>query len=355
MNEYAAVPGRWSDTVGVGPLELLSVPIRRWRFLAAFVFGVSLFAAAAAFVLPKRYMASASFVADPGRGTELSGSLASLMGRVGLGDVGVGASTPQFYADLLRSRAVLRRVLRAIVPTDSGNLPVMDVLGVRDRDSLRRVERGEQTLSRRLTVRLDRVTGRVDLSVWMPHAVTAQAVADTLLSLLDQYNREIRRSRATEKRAFADAQAQTAVHSLVEAERAMELFLERNRSFAQSAQLQFQHERLARAIALRQDMYLELARQAEGARIEEVDTRPVITVVDRPVRPAKAAFPRRRVMVMGSAAMALFLMWSAMVIIQLYHLASSQSGSDIGRAIAVVHEAFGRRSGVSSRSDPGVG
>ncbi len=341
-------PQRSNDEVG--PVELLVAPIRRWRALVLAIVASGLLAAALSFLLPERYEVDASFVADPGRSVELSSGLASLAGRIGLGDLQIGPSSPQFYADLLRSRAVLRRVLRARVPTVTDTLAVIDLLRVRDRDSLRRLEAGERALSRRIVVRVNRITGRVDLSVSMPDAQSAQAVADTMLELLDEYNREIRRSRAGEKRAFAVAQASMAAESLRASERAMETFLERNRSFQQSAQLQFQHERLARTIALRQDIYLALAREVEEARIEEVDTRPIITVVDPPVRPGQRAWPRRKLLVLGAGVIALVLGWSVLVMMELVAAARLDARTDLSRALQSIRQSFRRRSLHSSES-----
>ncbi len=323
----------------VGPLELLSAPARRWRIVVVVVLIASLSAGVASFLLPDRYEVSASFVADPGRAPELAGGLASLVGRIGLGDVGLGASSPQFYADLIHSRAILRRALRAQIGTSSGLRPLLHILGVQNRDSLRRVELSERELSRRIAVHLDRLTGRVDLTVSMAQAVTAQSVADTLLSLLDQYNREIRRSRASEKRAFVEAQARMAAESLASAERAMESFLQHNRTFLQSAQLQFEHERLARSISLQQDIYLALARQAEEARIEEVDTRPVITVVDPAVQPSRRAWPRRKLITAGASIISLTIVWLLLVIIELVRR-EGKGDTDLGRALVVFQEVF---------------
>lgn len=340
MNNPDSTHGSTSE---VGPLEVLAGPLRYWRLVMTVVVTSSLLVAALTFVLPERFEASASFVTDPGRTADVTGGLASLAGRFGLGDLQLGSSSPQFYADLLSSRAVLRRVLNARVPTPAGVLQVMDVLGVDERDSLRRFEVGERALSRRIDVRVNRVTNRVDLSVSMPNAQSAQAVADTLLEFLDQYNREIRRSRASEKRVFAIAQAAMAADSLRGAELAMETFLERNRSFQQSAQLQFEHDRLARAIVLRQDIYSTLTREAEEARIEEVDTRPIVTVIDPPVRPSLRAWPRRKLLVAGAGLVSLMICWVVLVMIDLLTVTAPEDGTDLGRALGLIRRTFTSR------------
>ncbi len=328
----------------IGPLQLLVTPARYWRLVLYVMLASSALAAGLSFVLLERYEVSASFVAEPGRSVDVSGGLATLAGRIGLGSIEMGPSSPQFYADLLRSRAILRRVLSARVPDASDTARVIDVLRVHERDSLRRVEAGERALSRRIVVTVNRITSRVDLTVSMPSAPIAQAVADTLLQLLDDYNREIRRSRASEKRAFSVAQASMAADSLRGAEQAMETFLEQNRSFQQSAQLQFQHDRLVRNIALRQEIYLALAHEAEEARIEEVDTRPVITVVDPPVRPALRSWPRRKIMVAGAALVSLVVTWTALIVLELLRAARNDADGDLSRALRDVQGIFPKRS-----------
>ncbi len=333
-------PNREESAGPRGPLELLVAPIRRWRLIVGVGVVSGVVAAGLSLVLPERYEVSASFVADPGRSVDISSGLASLAGRIGLGDLQIGPSSPQFYADLLRSRAVLRRVLHARVPTAVDTAAVIDVLRVRDNDSLRRVEIGERALSDRIVVRVNRITSRVDFSVSMPDARSAEAVSDTLLQLLDEYNREIRQSRASEKRSFAVAQAGMAAESLRVAENAMESFLERNRSYQQSAELQFRHERLARTITLRQDIYLALAREAEEARIEEVDTRPIITVVEPPVQPSRRSWPRRRLLTAEAVLISGTLVWAALVLIELIAAAQSDPTTDLGRAFRLIRGSF---------------
>src|SRR5437868_6604261 len=104
-----------SSTGGIGPLELLVVPIRRWRALVSVVATSGLIAAVVSLMLPERYEVDASFVADPGRSLEMSSGLASLAGRIGLGDLQIGPSSAQFYADLLDLLVVPIRRWRALV------------------------------------------------------------------------------------------------------------------------------------------------------------------------------------------------------------------------------------------------
>jgi uncharacterized protein involved in exopolysaccharide biosynthesis len=244
----------------------------------------------------------------------------------------------------------VRGLLAVMVPTDTGVARVIDLLRVRESNPALRLEKAEVALRGRLTVSFDRVTRQVDIAVWMDQARTAEAVADSLLALVDAFDRDIRRSRAGNKRVFAEAQRGRAADSLRVAEAEMQGFLERNRVISGSPQLEFQRERLTRAITLRQEIFLALAREAEQSRVEEVDNRPIITVIDRPVAPARRFWPPRKKLVLLALLGVLAPVWVLLALIDLArtHVAA---GGDVARASAQVVTTWGeirravRRSG----------
>jgi uncharacterized protein involved in exopolysaccharide biosynthesis len=104
------------------------------------------------------------------------------------------------------------------------------------------------------------------------------------------------------------------------------LFLQRNRDYANSPELTFRQERLARDISLQQDVYSTLAQSFEKAKIEEVRDTPALTLIDQPERPAE---PDRRGLA-KKAVLALIL------------------GGILGVGIALVREGFGRAHGPGS-------
>lgn len=298
----------------VGPLETFVAPARYWRCFALLGLCVAVVSAGISLVLPQRFRASASFIPAPEDRPSLSSSgLAALAGQFGFSASALGTSSAQFYGDLIRSRSIIRKLLAAKVPAEGREALVIDLLDVHDKTPIRRLERAERRMLDRIHLRIDRTTNRIDMDVWMRHPETAKAVADTILALVNRFDREIRRTHASEKRAFAEQQWQSAADSLHAAEQAMADFLERNRSYEESAQLSFQHDRLARAITLRQDLYLSLAHQLQEARLEEVDTRPVLTIIDPPLLPGKRAWPKRAVFVLMSVLVIESLGWFLVV------------------------------------------
>src|SRR2546428_650042 len=98
------------------------------------------------------------------------------------------------------------------------------------------------------------------------------------LALVNTFNLERRQSRAAQEKRFVETRRTEARDELQVAEDRLKSFLERNRDYRNSPQLVFDQERLAREVALRQQLLTSLSQAYEQARIDEVRDTPVITV-----------------------------------------------------------------------------
>jgi uncharacterized protein involved in exopolysaccharide biosynthesis len=78
--------------------------------------------------------------------------------------------------------------------------------------------------------------------------------------------------------------------------------LQQNRTFEQSPELTFTHDRLQREVSVQQQLYLSLAQAYEQARIDEVRNTPIITMIERPIMPV--ANPRMLFVKVGMALLA---------------------------------------------------
>jgi len=327
-----------TDRPFVGPLELLLSPLARWRLFGVLGLVTFVVASAFTFVVRPRFEARAAFVPDGGQSSGLPTGLLSLVGQFGLPSGSFGAATPQFYVDLIKSRVIIRGLLNVRLVTNTGTARVFDLMDVHEPDSALHQEMAEEKLRKRVTVSFDRVTRRVDVAVWMENPQLAQAITDSLLMLVDAFDRDVRRSRAGNRRMFVEVQSARAADSLRAAESEMQAFLERNRTIG-SPQLEFQRDRLARAISLRQEIFLALAREAEQSRVEEVDNRPVITIIDEPVAPARRFWPLRKKFVIIACLGVLAPAWVLLVLQELARTPVLNEG-DAGHARARIRDAW---------------
>ena len=132
-----------------------------------------------------------------------------------------------------------------------------------------------------------RTTGMVTVNVRTESPVVSMRIAERLLEGLNRFNLVTRQSQAGEERRFTEARYEAARLSLREAENKLQQWLQENRQYSNSPQLTFERDRLQSQVSLRQQVFQTLAQQYEDARIKEVRDTPVITVIERPMLPAR--------------------------------------------------------------------
>lgn len=272
---------------------------------AGMVLGAGIALAAAALILvllePPEYTAESAFLPESAsRGSSRVLGLAEQFG-LSIGQQSAGESL-DFYAALLDSRALLRDVVLSDFPlpedgggnsSSPGNLTEWF-----DLDASTPAGRLNQAISRlrqATAVEVEAGTGLVYLDVTLSAPELAERVNRRMLELVNQFNLSRRQSQARAQREFVEARAREAREALVSAEKAMEQFLEANRSYQDSPQLQFEAARLERRVYFHQQLHGTLAEAYEQARIDEVRDLPVVTVVDAPEESARRN-PRRLVL-----------------------------------------------------------
>lgn len=291
-------------------LDILNIFIRRRQLIVGTTAAAGILSIIVSLFLPPRYTATATFVAESATGSVPS-SLSGIASQLGISP---GSSrSPQFYADVLTSRAIIDRLLQTRfpvppeipIPRDSTSLiQLLDVDGRTAADSL---AVGRETLVRSIAVGVSRQTSMVRLDVDTRSPSLSAAVANALIEELNRFNAESRQSQARERRRFIEQRLESAEAALRASEEARRTFFERNRNWQGSPLLALEEDRLRREIQLRQDVFVSLSREYESTRIEEVNDTPVITVVDSAVAPVEKSKPRRRLIVIGATALAFVL------------------------------------------------
>jgi uncharacterized protein involved in exopolysaccharide biosynthesis len=288
----------------VGLLRLAVVLLRRWKLIVGLPVAAALVTAAISLLLTEKYTAITTFVPEvEERGLSLPSGLAGVAAQFGLSVPGAGGNSPRFYADVLRSRTLRDQVLaagfadpRTESATDSVTL--LELLQVEGESEAKLLEMGRARLKRITTISVDNETNIVSVGVETPYPELSAALANHYITLLNFFNLETRRSEAKIRRTFIEGQVAAAQSELWKAEEALKEFLERNRQYRGSPDLQFQYERLNRQVLIKQEVLTSLSRQYEEARIHEVNDTPIITVIDRAVAPVEKSSPQRKASVM---------------------------------------------------------
>lgn len=256
---------------------------REMRLIAGVALATVGVAALIIFLLPRSYSSETSFTPQ---GRKLPSNLSGIAAQFGVNiPAGDASESPQFYADLLTSREVLAA---AVVEPLRGESPatkvtLLSLYGGTDRDEARRRDDAIRRLKTMLTVSVSAQTGVVHLVVKAEQPLLANDLARELLSLVNNFNLQRRRSRASSEREFLERRSRDVERELRQAEDRLQNFLQGNRSPNTNApSLRFQEERLTRDERMEAQLYSSVMQAYEQAKLEEVRDTPVITIVEDP-------------------------------------------------------------------------
>ena len=293
--DRGSFPAGETSNSDAGLLDYAWVILHHWRLILGVPLSAALVTVLLSVLLPQRWSASIEFVPETSSSIKLPSGLGNLAGELGIALPNANPlESPAFYAKVLDSRPLLESTLLAKFPVSdrSDSLQLLELLRIRPGSYRERVERGIKRLRKLTSVTTDNKTSVLRLEVETQDAVLSAAVANHMVRLLNDFNRDTRTTQARERRRFTQARSEEAARELEQAEDALRRFLTQNRQF-ESPQLMFERNRLERQVTLRQEIYGTLRREYEVARIEEVNDTPVLTVVDPAVTPATRSFPQR--------------------------------------------------------------
>jgi uncharacterized protein involved in exopolysaccharide biosynthesis len=284
------------NTNALSAFALATLLMDRRRLILYSALLGAVFAAAYAFTKRPAFTSSGSFVAQGGDASRAN--IANLAGQFGLnlGSAAGGQTlSPDYYVMLLKSRVLLRRVVRdsfAVAERGGERVPFLDLFEVPG-DGGRREERGMQELSRRVQTGFTKTTGVVHFNVTTDWPSVSSDIATTMIRGVNEFNQFTRQGQASAERKFLEARLVVVTADLRAAEDRLEEFLKENKQFTTSPVLTFQRDRLQRAVTTQQQIFTSLTQSYEEARLREVRDTPAITVIEVPSPPALPR-PRRR-------------------------------------------------------------
>ncbi len=226
-------------------------------------------------------------------------SLASLAGV----SVGQGGVPTDIYQNLINSESVLSPVIYAKYKTekypDSVNL--LQYFKIKPNNGL------PSDLQKRamflmvfnslskgiISTDVDRMTKILTISVKMPEAQLSADVVNKIAESLDNYIRTKRKSYASEQREYIEKRLAQVKDSLTIAENKLMNFRQQNRMVIQSPDLMLEQGRLSRNVEIINAVFIELSKQLEIAKIDEVKDTPVVNIKEYAKDPILKSGPKR--------------------------------------------------------------
>lgn len=286
--------------------ELLPPIWRNRKIILAVSGGLAMLALLLSFLFPKYYKSTATLLPESDK-NKLSG-LSEFAGLASLAGVNVaGTDLAKLYPTIVKSETILRAVIEKRYHregfADSVNLvQVLDI----DRDTQEEnMKAAVKELTDLMSVSFESKTNVVQLSLEMPDRHLSADVLNAIIAELDTYMREKRKTNASEQRRWISIRITEVEQELRSAEDTLKHFREKNRRVVDSPQLLLEQERLMRDVQVKATVYVELKKQVELARIDEIKNIPIVNVLDPARPPVKKERPRRLVITLATLLLAL--------------------------------------------------
>lgn len=308
LQSSKSVPLQAFDPPSVEPASAREILIRLWthrRLLASATLLAGVLAAAISLALPNQYTARVTILPDAQSNASAAG-LSQLAASFGVTVGRVGNGLTELYPTMLTSDRILTPVIYQRLQTRSGDL--RSLVQFWDLDKVDSAQAYERALRRfrdkTLTVGADRGTLVVSIRVTLRDPSYAANVANAMVAQMDSFVGQFQRALAADRVRWIETRLTQVVADLERSEGTLKDFRMRNRLIASSPQLQLEEQQLMREVETNSAIYVELKRQIEIAKIDEVKNIPVIQVLDYARPPLRKSYPPRTAIVLGTMILA---------------------------------------------------
>jgi uncharacterized protein involved in exopolysaccharide biosynthesis len=292
------------DRPSMEPVSAREVLLRLWthrRLLATSTLIAGVLAAAISLALPTQYTARATILPDA-QGNVSAAGLSQLAASFGFALGRASNGLTELYPTMLTSDRILAPVMYQRLQTRNGDLQSLVQFWDLDTvDSARAYERALRRLrDKTLTVGADRRTLVVSIGVTLRDPSFAANVVNAMVAQMDSFVRQFQRAQAADRVRWIETRLTQVLADLERSERTLKDFRVRNRLIASSPQLQLQEQQFMREVETNSAIYVELKRQLEIAKIDEVKNIPVVQVLDYARPPVRKSYPPRTAIVLGT-------------------------------------------------------
>lgn len=296
MNELHEGQKPVGQSEGGGPtLEEILVPIWKERKRILMIsFVVALITLGINFLLPVYYKSTATLLPETQK-DKLS-ALGQFADIASLAGVNVpGSEIARLYPTIVNSETILRNVILAKYKTEAfaDSVDLMQYFEFTQNTPEVNMAKTLAMLRGVLTAAHDNKTSIVTLSVEMPEPEFAATVLNTIVAELDGFMRSKRVTNAGEQVKWIDVRLKEVEEEMKSSEEKLKDFRERNRRVADSPQLLLEQERLLRDVQVKATVYIELKKQYELAKLEEIKNITIVNVLDPGRAPVKKERPKR--------------------------------------------------------------
>jgi uncharacterized protein involved in exopolysaccharide biosynthesis len=260
------------------------------------IVGGSLLAAVAVLLVsllfPRYYRSTATIL--PELDKNKYAGMAQLQGLASLAGLSAGTTDlSRLYPAIASSDAVLRSVIlqRYRTAAFADSVDLIRYFALDEGSEEKNLDEALKGVRNLLGVSIDTKTSIVTLWVEMREPQLAADVLNAIIRQVDAFMRLKRTTSASEQARWIGERLTQVEPELKQAEEALKDFREKNRRVMDSPELLLRQERLIREVTIRSTIAVELKKQLELAKIEEIRNIPIVNVLDAGFAPVRKERP----------------------------------------------------------------
>jgi uncharacterized protein involved in exopolysaccharide biosynthesis len=302
-------------------MKMLSILWNNRKFIGIVTGVVTVLAIIISLILPESFKSTAIVLPDTDKSKigSLGGGISDLAAMAGV-NVGGEGSVVKLYPTIIKSESVLKNVIFTKYKTKryTDSVDLIQYWGIKEKSPERDYEVALIQIRTILNISLEAKTSVLTMTIETEEPQLSADILNNIVRMLDKFIRTKRNTNASEQRKWVEARLVEVKADLSKAENALKEFREKNRMVSGSPQLLLDQERLMREMQINSTMYVELKKQYELVKIEEIRTTPIINVLDYGRAAAKKERPKKGTIILVSMMLAFIGSGSYRIIEQKY-------------------------------------
>lgn len=265
------------------------IKLRKWIILVALL-TLLLVLVFAIFIAKPKYESTVSILPNESLSQSFLGQLGGVASLAGISlSPNSGGFSPELYQKTVTSESVLSGVIDRTYRVDSSWVTLFEFFKIKsdEEDSvLGRLELKEKLVEvlteKVIDSELERLTKVLNISVTTTNRDLSRQICFQIIESLDRYMREQRKTSANNQVIYLNKRLSEVNAELINAENAIVRFQESNRNYLQSPGLVAEFGRLLRHQEIQQTIFIELTKQLELSKLEEVKDTQIINILEDP-------------------------------------------------------------------------
>ena len=313
---------------GIDALTLLTPILEKRRQIILGSILLALAVGGLVALMPKKYKAELSLT--PVVNSKSNGTLGGIAALAGA-TLNTGYQlTPARMVELLKSRTVLAGVGMSRISPNRDERIIDRLLGRKYTPEDEEQQEVEKRLERRLTVKTNKETGTITVSIRHKDSALARIIASRVVDSASQIFVRTSRAQAQQLRIAQEGRVEVAGVQLERAEQRRRDFNFSNRAVPNFSEASIERERLTREVQFAQQVYTQAVTDRESAYARELEATPTVVVQD-PLPPVLPKVHKRILLKTVIALISSFILICILVVLADFikrRLARSDSESD---------------------------